>query len=181
MAGNRKVGGRKPVLRVVDAGEAAPARKPKTRGPVLAHLGVTAKEEAFVREVANGASLSDAYRRSHDASDMQDNTLWAQAIKVNSRDRVRARLAALLDAKTAETLHDKRHATAWSLKILQQLAEDADTAGAKVAAVQTVMRYHALLTDRQEVETTDARTTDELREELAAALATLANPPRKIA
>lgn len=179
MAGRGRIGGRKPVLRVVEGGETAPARKLKTRGPVLAHLGVTAKEDGFAREVANGASLADAYRRSHDANDMQDNTLWAQAIKVNSRDRVRARLATLLDAKTAETLHDKRHATAWALKRLQAEAEDADTAGARVAAVQTVMRYHALLTDRQEVETSDARTTEELREELASALATLANPPRR--
>lgn len=164
---------------MVEGGEDAPARRPKTRGPVLPGLGVTAKEDGFARAVAGGASLADAFRASHNADDMSDETLWRQAIRVNSRDRVRARVAVLLDSNQAETLHDKRHATAWALKRLQAEAEDADTAGARVAAVQTVMRYHALLTDRQEVETSDARTTDELREELAAALATLANPPRR--
>lgn len=168
---------RKPRLRVVQPDE-TPQRKPKTRGPILPSLGVTAKEEAFAQAVAAGASLAEAFRRSHDAADMAEETLWRQAVRVNSRDRVRARVAALLAARQADTLHDKRHATAWALKRLQEEAESAEQSGARVAAVQTVMRFHALLTDRQEVETHDDRTTEQLRQELADALALLANPPR---
>lgn len=166
---------RKPRLRVVSADDAAP-RRPKTRGPILPSLGVTAKEEAFAQQVAKGASLADAFRLSHDAADMKEETLWVQAVRVNSRDRVRQRVATLLDAQQAETLHDKRRAAAWALKLLEREATQGDTAGARVAAIQTVMRYHAMLTDRTETEVTDTTTTEEMRQQLAEALAALAAP-----
>jgi len=168
---------KRPRLRVVAAGD-APPRRPKTRGPILPSIGVTSKEEAFAQQVAKGASLADAFRLSHDAADMKEETLWVQAVRVNSRDRVRQRVATLLDAQQAETLHDKRHAAAWALKLLQQEAQQGDTAGARVAAIQTVMRYHAMLTDKVEQETSDSSTTEDLRQQLADALATLANPPK---
>jgi hypothetical protein len=139
---------------------------------------VTAKEDAFCQAVAKGASLADAYRQSHDAADMQDGTLWAQAVRINARDRVRHRVAALLEAQQADTLHDKRHAAAWALKLLQAEAQQGDTAGARVAAIQTVMRYHAMLTDKVEQEISDSSTADDLRQQLAEALATLAAPAK---
>ena len=172
----------KPRLRIVGAEpQEAPARKPKTRGPILPGINVTAKEEAFAQAVAEGCSLAEAFRRSHDASGMKDETVWSQAMKVNNRDRVRARITFILDERQRETLHDKRRATEWALRRLQEEAEKAEQAGARVAAVQTVMRFHALLTDRQEIEQHDTRTTEQLRQELADALAQLAQPARRSA
>jgi hypothetical protein len=133
-----------------------PGRRPKTRGPVLP-VGVTAKEEGFARAVVAGCSQTEAFRRSHDAADMNVDTCSRQAVRVASRDRVRARIEQLLDEKEGSALHDRRKALTWALERLQREAETAETDGARVAAVSLIMRHHALLTDRQEVEATDTR------------------------
>lgn len=170
--------GRKPQLKVVSAEDVGPVRAPKTRGPILPGINVTAKEEAFAQAVVKGASLSDAYRQSHDASNMTAETLWRQAIKINSRDRVRARIDSLIQAQERETLHDSRRAKDWIFRNLQRIVENGESEGAQVAALQVVAKMHALLTDKVEQTTEDAATTAELRQQLADALATLANPPR---
>lgn len=207
MTGIRKGGsktprkGRQPALRVVatdgqrvgtEGKEAAPCgpegqagapeRKPKTRGPILPGIGVTAKEEAFCQAVADGCSQSEAYRRSHEARDMLDTTLWQQAIKVGARDRVRRRIEVLLQGKQRETLHDRARALSWALTNLQKMVEaDATSDAARVQAMALVMRHHALLTDKQEVDTYDHRGADELASELRERIERLLAPQPKVA
>ncbi len=210
MAGIRKGGGgagkrvgkrRQPALRVVatdgqriaatgqeaapcgqDGHAAGPARRPKTRGPVLPGLGVTAKEEAFAQEVANGCSLAEAFRRSHDAADMNPDTVSRQAVKVSARDRVRARIDALVQAKQRDTLHDRGRALSWALTNLQKMVEaDATSDAARVQAMALVMRHHALLTDKQEVDTYDHRGADELASELRERIERLLAPQPRVA
>jgi hypothetical protein len=151
-------------------GELLPLRRPKTRGPVLPSLGVTAKEERFAQLVAKGMTLTDAYRNSHDPEGMQDNSVWHQATKVGSRDRVRNRIDQLIEQGQGSALHDRRKALAWALERLQREAETAETDGARVAAVSLIMRHHALLTDRQEVETADSRDASAIETALRAKL-----------
>jgi hypothetical protein len=151
-------------------GELLPLRRPKTRGPVLPSLGVTAKEERFCQLVAKGMTLTDAYRNSHDPEGMQDNSVWHQATKVGSRDRVRNRIDQLIEQGQGSALHDRRKALAWALERLQREAETAETDGARVAAVSLIMRHHALLTDRQEVETADSRDASAIETALRAKL-----------
>jgi hypothetical protein len=146
-----------------------PGRRPKTRGPVLP-VGVTAKEEGFARAVVAGCSQTEAFRRSHDAADMNVDTCSRQAVRVASRDRVRARIEQLLDEKEGSALHDRRKALTWALERLQREAETAETDGARVAAVSLIMRHHALLTDRQEVETADSRDASAIETALRAKL-----------
>jgi hypothetical protein len=153
-----------------------PGRRPKTRGPVLPNLGVTAKEEAFAQLVAKGMTLTDAYRNSHDPEGMQDNSVWHQATKVGSRDRVRNRIDQLIEQGQGSALHDRRKALAWALERLQREAETAETDGARVAAVSLIMRHHALLTDRQEVEATDSRDSAAIETELRQRLEKLLKP-----
>lgn len=184
--GPRITKGRKPRLRLVakdgiaspGRGEVLPGgearqRLPKTRGAILPGLGVTAKEEAFAQAVASGLSQSEAFRRSHDAEGMKSDTVHRQAVRVATRDRVRARIDQLLKEKEGVGLHDRRKALAWALERLQKEAESAETDGARVQAVALIMRHHALLTDRLEAEHTDNRTSAELEAELKERLASL--------
>lgn len=174
-------GGKKPSLRLVTGGTAgeAPssvepvARKPKTRGPILRHIGVTAKEEAFAQAVAGGASQSEAFRRSHEAQDMKAETVHSQAVRLASRERVRNRIDLLMQQREGAGLQDRRKALVWALERLQREAESALTDGARVQAVGLVMRHHALLTDKQEVEVADSRSAAEVQEELERRLALL--------
>ncbi len=155
-------------------GEVLPPRAPKTRGPILPGLNVTAREDAFAKAVIlNGCSKTEAYRRTHDASGMTDATAWRQAQKVADRDRVRARMDELLQQKEGSALHDRRKALAWALERLQQEAETAETDGARVAAVSLVMRHHALLTDRTEDATAEPRDAAEVERQLRDRLAKL--------
>jgi hypothetical protein len=153
-----------------------PGHKPKTRGPVLPGLGVTAKEEGYCQKVADGHSASDAYRMSHDASGMKAESVHAQAVRIGARDRVRARIEEILEERKGETLHDRRRAASWALKRLQLEAETAETDGARVAAVSLIMRHHALLTDRQEVEQADSRDALEIETALRQRLERLLKP-----
>lgn len=156
-------------------------RRPKTRGAILPTLGVTAKEEAFCQAVANGASQSEAFRRSHDAADMNPDTVSRQAVRVVSRDRVRTRIDQLLQEKQRLTLHDRTRALAWALERLQSEAEQGDTAGARVTAVSLVMRHHALLTDKTETDVHDHRTAEDLTAELRERLERLLAPQPRVA
>lgn len=171
----------KPRLRIVEpaepAGEGAPPRKKRGRGPALAN-GLTAPQELFAQRVAAGESLSAAYRAAYNTENMKDATIWRRASELFDHGMVKARIDALLAERERDALHDARRAKEWGLKLLRDIAETAQTDGARVAAVQTVFRTHALLTDRVEQETHDERTTEQLRQELADALALLANPPR---
>jgi hypothetical protein len=176
----------KPVLRLVGdrpetagpavlVGEVLAPRRPKTRGPVLP-IGVTAKEEAFCRAVAGGASQSEAYRRSHDAGDMNQDTCSRQAVRVASRDRVAARIDQLLAEGQGSALHDRAKARAWALERLQHEAETAETDGARVGAISLIMRHHALLTDRVEQEQVETRDSSQLETELRQRLERLLKP-----
>lgn len=171
----------RPRLRVVKPGETAgdgdKPRRTKIRGPVLAN-GLTGPQDLFAQKVAEGASLSDAYRAAYQTANMKPATIWARASELFDHSMVKARVDALLAEKERDALHDARRAKGWIFKNLQKIVEEGETDGAKVAAIQTVARMHALLTDRVEQEVDDKRTTEELRQELADALALLANPPR---
>lgn len=159
------------------AGEGPPPRKKRGRGPALAN-GLTASQETFAQRVAEGSSLADAYRAAYVTENMKPATIWRRASELFDHGMVKARIDALLAERERDALHDARRAKEWGLKLLRDIAETAQTDGARVAAVQTVFRTHALLTDRVEQETHDERTTEQLRQELADALALLANPPR---
>lgn len=158
------------------AGEGAPPRVSR-RSPRLAN-GLTMKQEAFCRAISEGDAPAAAYRKAFDAGEMKTATIYARASELAARSNIRARIDELIAEREREALHDARRAREWSLKLLREIAEAGQTEGARLGAIQTVMKHHALLTDRVEQETTDARTVDELRQELADALALLANPPR---
>ena len=166
---------KRPRLRVVAAGDAVAPRP--GRSPRLAN-GLTMKQEAFCQAMASGDSPSLAYRKAFDSSGMATATIYARSSELAARSNIRARIDEAIAERDRESLHDKRRATSWIFENLKSIAEQSDTDGARVAAIQTVARMHALLTDKQEVETSDSSTTEDLRQQLAEALATLAAPTK---
>lgn len=169
---------KKPQLTVVKTDAEIVARSARPgRSPKLSN-GLTMKQDSFARYVADGDDYTAAYRKAFGAGNMKESTLWPNASRLAAESKVRARIDELIQQKSDDELHDARKAKLWGLKLLRQLAETAETEGAKLGAVQTVLRHHGLLTDRIEQVNEDSATTEELRQQLADALATLANPPR---
>lgn len=58
---------------------------------------LTAKQEAFVKNIIDGMSQADAYRNSYDTSRMADKTVHEKASRLMADDKVRARLQELRD------------------------------------------------------------------------------------
>jgi phage terminase small subunit len=58
---------------------------------------LTAKQEAFVKNIIDGMSQADAYRSAYDTKRMKDKTVWEKASALMKNDKVTARVKELRD------------------------------------------------------------------------------------
>ena len=56
--------------------------------------GLTAKQDAFAQGVANGKTLSEAYRASYSAEGMKDSSVWTEASKLMDNPKVSQKIGA---------------------------------------------------------------------------------------
>lgn len=119
----------------------------RTRGPVLPD-GLTAAQAAFAHHVSEGLSLSEAFRMSHQADKMKPATIHRRASELYARAEVQARVADLREGMRANALHDAARALDYALVRLQREAEGAETDGARIRAIELIMRHHGLLSDQ---------------------------------
>ena len=119
----------------------------RTRGPVLPD-GLTSAQGAFAQHVSEGLSLSEAFRLSHQAGKMKPNTIHNRASVLYSNPKVQARVAEIREAKRVGSLHDAARALEYALVRLQREAEGAETDGARIRAIELIMRHHGLLSDQ---------------------------------
>lgn len=76
------------------------------RGNGMGEAGLTAKQEHFAILVAQGSTLSDAYRSAYDASGMAPNTVWNSASKLADVPKVAARVNQEVERIEREKPHD---------------------------------------------------------------------------
>ena len=119
----------------------------RTRGPVLPD-GLTSAQGSFAHHVSEGLSLSEAFRLSHQADKMKPATIHRRASELYARAEVQARVAQICEAKRKGSLHDAARALEYSLIRLQREAEGAETDGARIRAIELIMRHHGLLSDQ---------------------------------
>lgn len=117
------------------------------RGPRLPS-GLTPKQEGFARMVAKGSNLSMAYREAYDTKGMSDKVIWNEAYLLSRHQGVAVMIESLQKANESMELHDSEKAKAWALERLKHEATSADTDGARIRAVELVMKHHGLLTDK---------------------------------
>lgn len=85
----------------VDSKEAA------TKGKGRGNRGVTAKEDAFARLVAEGKTLSDAYRQAYDVRpETKPETIWTAGYKLSEKSHVAQRINWHLERIEREKPHD---------------------------------------------------------------------------
>lgn len=164
------------LLRLIEGGKAPETTERKAPGKVtpgrvgLAESGLTLKQEAFVQELAKGASNSDAYRASYNCDGMAASTVHQEACKLAANPKIAARLDAVLDQKRVQEQRaavkaaDRVNAKAWAM------IENPDTPPAVVANLLNLQaKINGMLTDKIEVNSTSsvADLERELRERLA--------------
>ena len=86
--------------------------------------GLTPKQARFAANLAEGMSQAEAYRNAYDAENMANETIHAHASRLAKRDKVAARVNALVDERMR--LLETRGVSdrAKVVKLLRQFAED---------------------------------------------------------
>jgi len=79
---------------------------------------LTAKQMKFVKEVSEGGSQSNAYRKAYDTLQMTPKTVWEEASRLSRHPKISARLWELEAEKEAER---RKQALSREDKILQLL------------------------------------------------------------
>lgn len=113
--------------------------------------GLTPKQEAFAQGVADGLSLSDAYRQAYDVgADTLPETIHANAHKLTLDTEIRQRIEDLREAKLHESLRDRAKLAAWVRERLTRIAQDPENQAMEARALELLGRHAAMFTDKVE-------------------------------
>lgn len=134
---------------------------------------LTAKQESFAQQVAAGAILSDAYRASYNAENMADKTVWSEACRLAQHPKVSTRIRAIQADIEADHRTRAARREEYVLKRLQEEAEQAETDGSRVRALELLGKTVGLFTDKVEIEQDSDKTAAELEQELERRIAGL--------
>lgn len=134
---------------------------------------LTAKQEAFAQAVADGKTLSDAYRSAYDAENMKDSTVWTEASLLMDHPKVSTRVSMLQKAREEKSLHDHARLKRLVLERLHQEAMTADSDSARIRALELLGKSIAMFTDRVEQEDSQ-RSSHDIEQELITKLKALA-------
>ena len=98
---------------------------------------LTIKQERFAQEVASGKTLTESYRLAYDASNMQTDTIQAQASRLMADHRIAARVNEIFGAKKARESHDAARIRAHVIERLQIESIDPESsASARIRALE---------------------------------------------
>ena len=134
--------------------------------------GLTAKQEAFAQGVAQGKTLSEAYRLAYDCQRMKDASIWTEASQLMDNPKVVQRVHALQEAKEERVLLDHARVKRLVLEKLHKEATTAESDSARIRALELLGKSIAMFTDKVEQETTH-KSAKEIEEELIARLSSL--------
>ena len=103
----------------------------------MAHVKLTAKQEAFCQGIADGLGQADSYRAAYDAEDMKENSVYVNASKLMKNAKVMQRISELRSEVQEKQLWSRE----MSVKAL--VAAYREGSGAvKVSAVKELNAMH---------------------------------------
>lgn len=103
----------------------------------MAHVKLTAKQEAFCQGIADGLGQADSYRAAYDAEDMKENSVYVNASKLMKNAKVTQRISELRSEVQEKQLWSRE----MSVKAL--VAAYREGSGAvKVSAVKELNAMH---------------------------------------
>ncbi len=121
-------------------------RLPRRRGPHLED-GMTDQQLRFCDRVAEGLSLTEAYRSCYVTDNMKPATIHTKASQLFGREQIRTRVERIREDKRRGSLHDAGRALDFALTRLQHEASNAEQPAARIRAVELIMKHHGLLSD----------------------------------
>lgn len=102
------------------------ATRAKVAGQSITSLhGVTFKQEKYAQGIADGLSLTEAYRRAYDCENMSEATINSKANELSRNGRVVARIDQLMEAREYMVQHDGAHIRSVVLKYLLDTVQSA--------------------------------------------------------
>lgn len=157
-------------LRVIDGGKAKASPGGHSMRSAKTASGLTEKQEAFAKALAEGMTNADAYRAAFGAEGYQQRTLHSKACSLAARESIRERVNAILAEKRRKNQHVAERVSDRVWRGIWSVIEDPETpAAAKVSALQLAAKAGGMLVDR--VETRSLNTPEELERELKERLA----------
>jgi transposase len=103
----------------------------------MAHVKLTAKQEAFCQGIADGLGQADSYRAAYDAEGMKDNVIYARASELMKNGKVTDRIKELRSEVQEKQLWSRE----MSVKALVQAYREGSGA-VKVSAVKELNAMH---------------------------------------
>ena len=84
---------------------------------------LTAKQEAFVRNIIEGMNQADAYRSAYNCKNMTDNSIYVNASKLVSDAKVAQRLKELREQLVKPTIMSAHERLEWLTQLINNAEE----------------------------------------------------------
>ena len=139
--------------------------------------GLTVKQELFCQEVAKGSSLSAAYRVAYNSENMKPNIVNNEACKLMARRDIADRVNMIVAENQAKTSHDSARIKQHVIEKLWLESQDTkNPATVRVRALELLgkMTTVSLFTDRVMTETIEARSPEDIEQQIKDKIAKLA-------
>jgi len=140
----------------------------KGKPPRYSEHALTHKQELFCELVADGNTLSDAYRGAYNTANMKTTTINRSASDLMDNQHVAARINSLLQVKESNYLHDAARLRRFVLEGLQDVASSTDsTPSARVSALVALGKVDVVSMFREIKEvSTDNKSAEQLKREI---------------
>ena len=134
---------------------------------------LTAKQEHFCQLVAQGETLTDAYKKAYDVKEgTKPSTVWVNASNLATKNtKVSSRIKAITEEITARKRTDEDKLKIWVTDRLKEEAMQADSDSARVAALTQLGRSVGMFTDKVEQDDKSDRTASDIEADLQRRLA----------
>ena len=143
--------------------------------PKQSRQRITARQIAFADDVTSGMTLTQAYKNNYDTSKSKNETVWSNACSLASNKKVQARIQenyARMDDNRSNIEARRRE---YVLVGLQKEAEQAETDGARIRALELLGKTIAMFTDGIQTDDVTDKTATELEQEIKSKLARFLN------
>ena len=136
---------------------------------------LTSKQEHFCQLVAQGETLTEAYRQAYSVKEgTKPSTVWVNASKLATENtKVAHRIKAITDDIAARKRTEEDRLKIWVTDRLKDEAMSADSDSARVAALTQLGRSVGMFTDKVEQDAKADRSSSEIEADLQRRLAAL--------
>lgn len=138
-----------------------------TRSARNIDTGLTDKMERFVQSITEGMNLSDAYRSAYNTAGMTPKSVNEEASKLFSSPKIAQRMRQIADEAAEKRRMLAVHDAALALRVLRNMAEEADTDAGKIRAAELLGKAAGVFTEQVEITDKTDRSEDEIEKAIA--------------